>query len=278
LLVTGVLSGLAAYNFQQLDGLKKIKDCLASSLLLVILLCFIISILNFDFLMSFFNTPLKREIINFGNIYPSSSIVSSVTRTKFFFSVFASLFLSEMFRRRYRLRIGLVAVGLLSIYAMTTVAVVFYFLFVPISFFSLYLLNSYSFLYGRILIGLTAIPALVASIGISIVFPTTSVNVLYFLSLISGITAYNIHTTPKDVSKFVLPSQLSLTILLLLIFSPWQSFILFGYLHTVPVYMYGLFTFLFGSFIFAIEYKWIKPPNLDDAISEVEKNKKESSR
>lgn len=116
---------------------------------------------------------------------------------------------SEGFRRRYAIRTGVIAVGLLAIYVLwSTQLIVLYLLLFVITFAAVQAIHEITILYGRVLLGLSSGFSLLAVLPLSQVFPIEYGFAAYFVAIFAGINAYNMHATAPAYRILIPPLQL----------------------------------------------------------------------
>lgn len=121
-----------------------------------------------------------------------------------------ALVASEGIRRRYDVRTGVIAVGLLAIYVLwSTRLIVLYLLLFVITFAAVQAIHENTILYGRVLIGLSSGFSLLAALPLIQVFPIEFGLATYFVAIFAGINAYNMHATAPAYRILVPPLQLA---------------------------------------------------------------------
>lgn len=128
------------------------------------------------------------------------------------------LLITERVRVRYGLRIGLISIALLAVYALSSRwLLLLYLLTLVVAFAFLRALHYITLLYGRVLISTTTAFALVIAVPLVLLLPVTRGLSAYFVAILAGINAYNWHMTPVSKRKFFLPLQMGTFVLVLLL-------------------------------------------------------------
>jgi hypothetical protein len=106
---------------------------------------------------------------------------------------------SERVRSRYGLRIGLMAMALLAVYALAnTWLLVLYALTLVVAYVFLEALHRVTMLYGRVTISLTTAVAALVVVPLVLSTPVSRGLSAYFVGILAGINAYNWHTAPHS--------------------------------------------------------------------------------
>lgn len=117
---------------------------------------------------------------------------------------------SEGLRRRYDVRIGVVAVGLLAIYVLSSVWLIgVYILLFAVTFVAVQAVHRNTILYGRVLIGLSAGFSLLAALPLVLALPIEHGLAAYFVAIFAGINAYSMHATAPAYRILIPPLQLA---------------------------------------------------------------------
>lgn len=223
--IGSILPGLAAFNYHQLKPQYRLKDALAATLLYG-------ALVGLGWLLITPALAARLGTITPPALYTATSDVavakSAVVPTELEPTILArpvavGLFLlgllcSERVRGRYGLRIGLIALPLLAIYALASKwLLVLYVLLLALSFAFLQAVHVTTLLYGRVLISLTTAFALLAAVPTVIWFPITRGLSAYFVAILAGIGAYNWHTAPRPKRKLFVPLQVGVFAAMLLL-------------------------------------------------------------
>ncbi len=211
-----ILPGLAAYNYSRIKPEYRLYDILTS--IGIFLGLFVAGWLLIDPFVSnaighltppILLSPtsdmalLKNAAVD---IYPATAIMG---RFSAFIIFMVSLVLSEIVRKIYGIRVGVVSMAILAIFSLENRYFFFtYFFNLLVSFAGITLLQRTTLLYGRNLIGLSSCISLLLTIPLVFIFPVSRGLSLFFLGLIAGLNAYNLHVTPPLERKLFIPLQL----------------------------------------------------------------------
>ncbi len=200
--IGSILPGLAAYNYHQLKPGSRLRDAGVASALLF-------GLLALGWLLV---SPGLRPVI--GTLTPAAlyavtadvaafkgaAVSATPEPTIFERPIAVGLFvvgvvLSERVRARYGLRIGLMAMALLAVYALANVWLLFlYAVTLAVAYAFLQTLHRETMLYGRVTISVTTAVAVVLVVPLVLVTPVTRGLSAYFVGVLAGINAYNWHT------------------------------------------------------------------------------------
>lgn len=223
--IGSILPGLAAFNYHQLKPQYRRKDILTATLLYVGLLT-----LGWLFITPELAPTLgtitppalyteTTDVAVFKNAAVATELEPTILPRVGAIGLFVlGLLLAERIRGRYGLRIGLIAIPLLAIYALASQwLLVLYVVMLGLSFAFLTTLHYVTLLYGRVLISLSTAFALLTAVPIVTLLPITRGLSAYFVAILAGINAYNWHTAPSSKRKLFVPLQLGTFALLLLV-------------------------------------------------------------
>lgn len=116
---------------------------------------------------------------------------------------------SEGLRRRYDVRIGVVAVGLLALYVLSSIwLIALYILLFAVTFVAVQAVHWSTILYGRVLIGLSAGFSLLAALPLVVALSIEHGLAAYFVAIFAGINAYSMHATAPAYRILIPPLQL----------------------------------------------------------------------
>jgi len=223
--IGSILPGLAAYNYHQLKPEYRIPDLLTGTGLYVGLVAcgWLLITPELATTLGEMTPPALYTTTTDVAVYKNAALDTDLEPTILARPVAVALFLlglliSERVRGRYGLRIGLIALPLLAIYALASKwLVVLYAVLLGFSFGLLYLVHYVTLLYGRVLISITTAFALIAAVPITLFFPITRGLSAYFVAILAGIGAYNWHVAPGPKRKLFVPLQLGTFAVMLLI-------------------------------------------------------------
>jgi len=126
------------------------------------------------------------------------------------------MLLSERIRERYDIRIGVVSVALLAIFSLADRRLVYlYVCLIVVSYVALEVIHYSSLLYGRVLVGIGAGFGIVAAVPLSIELGITRGLSAFFVGILAGVNAYNIHVAQPASRQFFVPLQLGSFVFLL---------------------------------------------------------------
>lgn len=203
--IGSVLPGIAAYNFHRLSPEDRTLDAVASLAVLLFLVVVGIGLTIFvgltplaGVLAPLLLGPQSDIAIAFGLVVqrPSLPVIASSRLTVGLLAL--GLVLGETMRARYGLRIGglivvplIVLIGfrnsaLLPVWVATTALV----------YLGTEAIHRWTLLYGRVLLGVGVILGLLCSISFATVAPVRHGLLPFFVGLLAGVTAYNLHVTP----------------------------------------------------------------------------------
>ena len=213
--IGSILPGLAAYNYHQLKPEYRVHDLVTATALYVGLVAcgWLLITPGLATTLGEVTPPALYTTTTDVAVYKNAVLDTDLEPTILARPVAVLLFplgllISERVRSRYGLRIGLIALPLLAIYALANGwLVVLYAVLLGLSFGFLYLVHYVTLLYGRVLISITTAFALLAAVPVTLVFPITRGLSAYFVAILAGIGAYNWHVAPGPKRKLFLPLQ-----------------------------------------------------------------------
>jgi len=214
--IGSILPGLAAYNYHQLKPEYRIHDLLtATGLYVVLVACgWLLITPELATTLGEVTPPALYTTTTDVAVYKNAALQTELEPTILARPVAVGLFVlglfvSERVRGRYGLRMGLIALPLLAIYALASKwLVLLYVVMLALSFGFLSLVHYVTLLYGRVLISTTTAFALLAAIPITLFLPITRGLSAYFVAILAGIGAYNWHTAPGPKRRLFVPLQL----------------------------------------------------------------------
>lgn len=218
LFVGSILPGLAAFNYHQLKPQYRKWD-FATTIVLFLVLFVIGALLVSPTLRPIFGTltppVLYSETADIALWRDAVVVVEPIQpmvldRPTAIGIVGLALAASEGLRRRYDIRTGVIAVGLLAIYVLwSTRLIVLYLLLFVITYAAVQAIHENTILYGRVLIGLSSGFSLLAALPLIQIFPIEYGLAAYFVAIFAGINAYNMHATAPAYRILILPLQLA---------------------------------------------------------------------
>lgn len=197
-----IIPGMAAYNFHALDAENRLIDLGVSTAALVGLLLVGAGLVSRTVaaaldptLTSILFTPASDVARLRGAVRVNAMPTTSVTRELSLAVIFVGLALSEAVDARWGIRTGgLIAVPLLVVFSLSNAWVLpVYLVGAATVYASLRLFNAMTLVYGRVLLSLGLVTALVYAATVA-AFTTTVVGfLLYFTAILAGVGAYNFH-------------------------------------------------------------------------------------
>lgn len=214
--IGSILPGLAAYNYHQLKPEYRIYDLLtATGLYAGLVACgWLLITPELATTLGGATPPALYTTTSDVAVYKNAALQTELEPTILARPVAIGLFvlgllISERVRARYGLRMGLIALPLLAIYALASKwLVLLYVVMLGLSFGFLSVVHYVTLLYGRVLISTTTAFALMASVPLTLLLPITRGLSAYFVAILAGIGAYNWHTAPGMKRKLFVPLQL----------------------------------------------------------------------
>jgi hypothetical protein len=221
--IGSILPGLAAYNYHQIKPEYRKWDLVTTALLLVLLIG-VGWVLVRPELVSTLGTltpPVlyspTADVAVFKNAVVFEELDVTILARPVAVVVFLiGVLLAERSRSRYGVRTGLVAMALLSIYALAnTWLLVLYLTVLSIAYLALKAVHYVTLLYGRVLISVATVTALVAVVPLALAFPITRGLSAYFVAILAGVNAYSWHVTAPAQRLLFVPLQIGAFLLLL---------------------------------------------------------------
>ncbi|KGK98356.1 hypothetical protein LI82_11650 [Methanococcoides methylutens] len=268
-----ILPGLAAYNYSRIKPEYRLHDAMASVGIFAGLLAIAwvlvtpaisdaIGMLTPAILFSPTSdlALLKNAAVG---TYPAPAIID---RFSAFILFMVSLVLSEFVRKVSGIRVGVVSMAILAIFSIENKwFFALYFINLFASFIGISLIQKATLIYGRNLIGLGTCISLLLTIPLVFIFPVSRGLSIFFLGLIAGLNAYNLHVTPPAERKLFVPLQLSLLAPLIVLAralgegQPQGMFHEFGLVQLLVVVLGAAISIAF------VKYNWIRKP-LDEHV------------
>lgn len=222
--IGSILPGLAAYNYQEIDPEHRKNDLLVGTVVFVALFCGGWLLVNpvVGERLGRLTPPIlfapTSDVAVFRGaagyqgttgIVEAEPVIISRLPTVFIFA--GGLAASELARRRYGVRIGVVAAVLMAIYALASYwLIVMYVVMLVLMFAFAEGLGYLTLRYGRVLLGITISFSMVVGVLLIFVLPVVRGPSAYFVAILSAVTAYNAHTSAPLERRLVLPLQLAI--------------------------------------------------------------------
>lgn len=205
LFIGSILPGLAAFNYHQLKPGHRRADLLAATGLLGALLAlgFVLitpaNAARFGTLTPPVLFSQTADVAVFKGATVSTPPEPVLIRQRLGAGVLLiGMAFAETVRARFGIRIGIVSIALLAIFALTSIwLLVVYALVFAVSYLFIEAINRSTLLYGRVLIGLGTALAVLLAIPLSVELPVVRGLSALFAGVLGGIGAYNLHVTPS---------------------------------------------------------------------------------
>lgn len=215
--IGSVLPGLAAYNYQHIKPQYRLKDLLTAVGLFLALLGIGWALISPDLSRSigYLTPPILFSQTSDIAILRGAAVdlppVPTIMDRMSTIAVFTvSLVLSEIVRAKYGIRIGIVSMGMLAIFALANKwFVLIYLVNLLVAYFAIDRVQNATLLYGRNLIGLGVLASLALTLPEVLMLPIVRGSA-FFIGIIAGLNGYNLHVTPPAERKVFLPLQLSI--------------------------------------------------------------------
>ena len=225
LFIGSILPGLAAYNYHQLRDDLVLPDLVASVGLFAVLVGVGATLVSPGLVdtVGTFGPPVlyssTADVAVWRGVAVSDGLQPVTLGRPQTVAVFgAAMALSEIVRNRYDVRVGVIATGLLAVYALTSVwLVVLYAVLFGFSYVAMQLLHDRTMLYGRVLIGLASAVALVSALPFVDILPVVRGLSAYFVAILAGVNAYSLHVTSPAYRRLIPTLQVATFVPLLVV-------------------------------------------------------------
>lgn len=271
--VGSILPGLAAFNFQQVKPEYRRVDVLYTAGAIVALVGLGALLVNPWTARSVGHlTPpvlfsatadiaVLRNAVVAGPLAPNLDVRPVIVG---FLTV--GFVVGELTRRRYGVRLGLVSLALLAVFALASRWLVV--LFVPalvVAYAVVWVVHERALLYGRVLIGVGCGVGVLTVLLLSGPLPIVRGFSAFFVGVIAGVDAYNLHATPPVERRQSLPLALAIVTLLLFLTRTVSEPTTLGVLQTVtPLHVAGGALVVVGGFLLAERARVARPS--DEAV------------
>ena len=223
--IGSILPGLAAYNYHQVKPEFRTRDLLTTSLLLVglLLLGWVLITPGLSRSLGTLAPPVLYTTTADVAVFKGASVSIDLRPGILSRPVAVVLFLigislSERIRSRYGVRIGLMAMALLAIYALVNAWLIgLYLLVIVAAYAGLKTVHYGTLLYGRVLIAVAVVTALLVVIPLVLALPIHRGLSAYFVAILAGVNAYSWHVTAPRKRVLFFPLQIGAFLLLLLV-------------------------------------------------------------
>jgi hypothetical protein len=221
--IGSILPGLAAYNYHQIKPQYRKWDLLTTAGLLAVLIAIGWALVSPSLVdpLGTLTEPVLYSATADVAVFKNAVVAEELDRTILARPIAVVVFLigvalAERIRSRYGVRTGLVAMALLSIYALAnTWLLVLYLTVLLVAYLGLKTVHYVTMLYGRVLISVATVTALIAVVPIALALPITRGLSAYFVAVLAGVNAYSWHVTAPAQRVFFVPLQIGAFLLLL---------------------------------------------------------------
>ena len=273
--IGSILPGLAAYNYHQLDDETRYWDLLTAAVVFVCLFGLGWFLVSAEFAPTLATAaPITlysrtADVATWKGVAvnePLSPVILPRLVTVLLFAV--GMLLSERVRERYDIRIGVVSVALLAIFSLADRRLVYlYICLITISYIAIQVIHRSSLLYGRVLVGIGAAFGIVAAIPLSIELAITRGLSAFFVGILAGVNAYNVHVAQPASRRLFVPLQFGSFVFLLCLTRLTGAVLPRGFPR-----QFGLTEVIFGLSIVAVcfgyvEWRTIQKPD-EETISD----------
>jgi hypothetical protein len=223
LFLGSILPGLAAFNYHQLKPQYRKWDLITSVALFVGLVAigYLLVAPDFRSLLGVHTPPIlfseAADVARWrGAAVADPGELILIDRPSTVGVLGLAMVATEALRRRYAIRIGVIAVGLLAIYALASVwLLAVYLALFAVTYAVLQEVHRSTILYGRVLIGLSTAFSLIVALPFVIQLPITHGLSAYFVAIFAGVNAYNMHATAPAYRVLIPPLQFATFLTLL---------------------------------------------------------------
>ena len=223
--IGSILPGLAAYNYHQVKPEFRTRDLLTTSLLFIglILLGWVLITPGLSRSIGTLAPPVLYTTTADVAVFKSASVSVELRPGILSRPVAVTLFLigillSERIRGRYGVRTGLMAMALLAIYALVNAWLIgLYLLVIVVAYAGLKTVHYGTLLYGRVLIAVSVVTALLVVIPLVLALPIQRGLSAYFVAILAGVNAYSWHVTAPRKRVLFFPLQIGAFLILLMV-------------------------------------------------------------
>jgi len=221
-----ILPGLAAYNYHGVKSEYQVADVLVSVGLFVGLFGLGSALVSpaLAETLGTLTPPVlyseTAEVAHWRGVVVASDLQRTILARPLTLAVFAvGMAGSEALRGRYGIRLGVIAVALLAVYTLSSVWLpVLYVLTLAVAYVALAVVHRASLLYGRVLISVGVAAGLAAALALVLAgIPVVRGLSAYFVAILGGINAYNVHATPPRERRLVPLGQVATFLPLVLV-------------------------------------------------------------
>jgi len=213
--IGSILPGLAAYNYHQIKPEFRWYDLLTTTLLLIVLIGLgwtLVSPSLADTIGRLTPPVLYSQTADVavikGAVVVERLEPTILERPAAVLLFLTGVLLSERIRGRYGVRTGMVAMALLAIYALANVWLLgLYLVVLGVAYAGLKTVHHVTLLYGRVLISVATVTALLSVIPLSTWLPISRGLSAYFVAILAGVNAYSWHVTAPAQRVLFVPLQ-----------------------------------------------------------------------
>ncbi|PCR89503.1 poly-gamma-glutamate biosynthesis protein PgsC/CapC [Natrinema ejinorense] len=221
--IGSILPGLAAYNYHQIKPQYRSRDLLTTAVLLVVLVAigWLLVAPSLTETLGTLTPPVLYSPTADVAVLKGAVVFEELDPTILARPVAVVVFLigvvlAERVRNRYGVRTGLVAMALLSLYALAnTWLLALYLAVLVVAYLGLKTVHYVTLLYGRVLISVATGTALIAVVPLALSLPITRGLSAYFVAILAGVNAYSWHVTAPAQRALFVPLQIGSFLLLL---------------------------------------------------------------
>lgn len=221
--IGSVLPGLAAYNYHQIKPQFRKWDLLTTGTLLAVLIALGWTLVSPRFVgtLGTLTEPVlyspTADVAVLKGVAVAEQLDPTILDRPVAIVIFLfGVLLAERVRGRYGVRTGLVAMALLSIYALAnTWLLALYLLVLVVAYAVLKAVHYVTMLYGRVLISIATAAALIAVVPLALALPITRGLSAYFVAILAGVNAYSWHVTAPAQRDLFVPLQVGSFLVLL---------------------------------------------------------------
>jgi len=205
-----VLPGIAAYNFHRLDTEQRVLDGVVS---LAVLLFLVVVGIGLTFLVGL--SPLAGTLpplllapesdiaLAFGLTVDRPPLPVITSNSLSLVLVLAGMAIAELVRFRYQLRVaGIIVVPLVVLITFRNGMLLPVWMLATVGAYgSIQLVHWWTLLYGRVLLAFGIIVSILTTVSLVSVVPVIHGVLPFFVGLLGGVTAYNIHVVPPESDR-----------------------------------------------------------------------------
>lgn len=273
--IGGIVPGLAAYNFQQIRPEYRWKELKASILVSGLLIAVGVLLVSPQTTILTRYTPSilfsqTSDIAHIRNAVVRRNVTPEIAaRPLIILLLGVGMAISETVRARLGYRIGIITLGLIALFTVSSRHLLFLFLLtIPICFAVITLCNRRLLLYGRVLIGIgSGIGVLLTPLFLQLFGGAGSARGLsaLFVGIIAGIDAFNIHTTAPAERRQSLPLAVGVYAVLLVVIRAFVPPFRRGFPQELGIIQVGGLL-LVALVAFAVAFRHSIPLPSDDAV------------